>query len=143
MSADQQERPKRILAVDFGDRRTGLAATDWTGTIVVPLETLVGLDDRACARAIAAIAVERETQAIVVGLPLARDGTIGPRAQRTLRFVEVLRRETAVPVSTTDEAMTTDEAHARLKEFGVRAARRKKVADSVAAMVILERFRSR
>jgi putative Holliday junction resolvase len=136
------ERPKRILAVDFGDRRTGLAATDWTGTIVVPLAAVLRQDDPSCAREIAAIAAERETQLIVVGLPLGRDGEVGPRAQRTLQFIGALRRATTVPVETVDEAMTTDEAHARLKEFGLRAARRRQAADSVAAMVILERFRN-
>lgn len=136
-------RKKRILAVDFGDRRTGLAATDWTGTIGVPLETIVAGDDTTCARAVAETASERESDVIVVGLPLGRDGQIGPRAERTLRFVDVLRRTTAIPVETVDESMSTDEAHARLKEFGIRAARRKRVADSVAALVILERYRAR
>lgn len=133
-------RLKRVLAVDFGDRRTGLAATDWTGSIRVPLPAIVGRDDAACAREIADLASERETEAIVVGLPLDGDGQVGPRAQRTLGFVAVLRRATSTPVHTVDEAYSTDEAHARLKDLGVRAAKRRQVADSVAAMVILERF---
>ena len=132
---------RRILAVDFGDRRTGLAGTDPTGTLIVPLEPLIVLSDGDCAGKIAAIARFRECECIVVGVPLDRSGSIGPRAQRTMRFVEVLRGVAPCPVETTDESLTTDEAHARLKEMGVKAARRKKVADSVAAMIILERFR--
>jgi putative Holliday junction resolvase len=132
--------PKRFLAVDFGDRRTGLAATDWTGSIRVPLPAIVGRDDATCAREIAELATDREAEAIVVGLPLDGDGQVGPRAQRTLGFVAVLRRATSIPVHTVDEAYSTDEAHARLKDLGVRAAKRRQVADSVAAMVILERF---
>ncbi len=139
MSSDST-RPKRVLAVDIGDRRTGLAATDWTGSIRVPLPAVVGKDDEACARAIAELAAERETEVLVVGLPLDGDGKVGPRAQRTLGFVAVLRRATATPVHTVDEAYSTDEAHSRLKDLGVRAAKRRQVADSVAAMVILERF---
>ncbi len=135
-------KPRRVLAVDFGERRTGLAATDWTGTIVVPLPRLENLDDAACARAIAELAQERETEQIVVGVPLRADGSSGERALRTERFVATLRKATGVPVATIDEAHSTDEAHARLKEFGIRAARRRLAADSVAAVVILERYRS-
>lgn len=133
-------RPKRVLAVDFGDTRTGLAATDWTGAIRVPLPAIVGRDDARCAQEIADLAADRETEAIVVGLPLDGEGKVGPRAQRTLNFVATLRRTTAIDVHTVDEAYSTDEAHSRLKDLGVRAAKRRQVADSVAAMVILERF---
>lgn len=133
----------RILAVDFGDRRTGLAATDWTGTIVVPLEALVGLDDVRCAKEVDAMARDREAEFVVVGLPLDKRGEIGPRAKRTMQFVDRLKGLGGpYEVATEDETASTDEAHQRLKEFGLKASRRKKVADSVAAMVILERFRA-
>jgi putative Holliday junction resolvase len=138
MSAD--EKPCRILAVDFGERRTGLAATDYTGTIAVPLPPLVGLTESACARAISELARERQSQVIVVGLPLAARGEIGARAERTLAFVESVRAVAPCPVVTVDETFTTDEAHRRLA--GMKAAQRKKHADSVAAIVILERYRA-
>ena len=96
---DEPGVPKRILAVDFGDRRTGLAATDFTGSIVVPLPALVGLKDPECARAIADLATERESEVIVVGLPLDTAGQVGQRAQRTLRFVELLKSTTPHPVT--------------------------------------------
>ncbi len=132
---------ERILAVDFGDRRTGLAATDHMGKIAFPLPALIGLKDQACAQAIADLAKERESQVLVVGMPLNREGQPGQRAHRTMAFVRILEKVSPCPVATTDEAMTTDEAHLRLKEFGLKAARRKKLADSVAAMIILERYR--
>lgn len=78
---------------------------------------------------------------IVVGLPLAAQGEVGARARRTLEFVAVLRQAVSCPVDTVDETYTTDEAHRRLQ--GMKAARRKKRADSVAAVVILERYLSR
>lgn len=131
---------KRVLAVDFGDRRTGLAATDGSGTLVVPLPTLHGFTDRACADAIVALAAERDSEVIVVGLPLDTRGKVGPRARRTLDFVEIVRACTTCPVETADETYSTDEAHARLKAMGLKAARRRNLADSVAAMVICERF---
>jgi putative Holliday junction resolvase len=132
---------RRILAVDYGARRTGLAATDPTGTIVVPLPALHLSDPNACADAVVALAAERASDTIVVGLPLAADGGIGERARHTLAFVELLRARTPREVVTVDESGTTDEAHARLKAGGLRAARRRLLADSVAAIVILERYR--
>lgn len=134
--------PSRILAVDFGDARTGLAATDWTGTIVVPLPRVEARDPEQVVRAIAAVCEERETEVVVVGMPLSADGARGERAAHTARFVERLRAALPCPVATVDESHTTDEAHERLKAGGVKASRRKQLADSIAAMVILERFRS-
>lgn len=136
------DRPRRILAVDYGDSRTGLAATDWTGTIVVPLPRLCERDLDRLVAAIAAIAAERETQLVVVGMPLCVDGSAGDRARRTAAFRDALARVLACPVATIDESHTTDEAHERLKDGGLKASRRKLVADSVAAVIILERWRA-
>lgn len=133
------DAPKRILAVDFGDKRTGLAATDHTGRIGFPLGTLVGLTPKACAAEIGHVAKERETEIIVLGLPLDAEGNPGARARLTLKFKTLLEAEAPCPVVTTDEAMSTDEAHDRLNDM--RAARRKRLADTVAALVILERYR--
>lgn len=133
---------RKILAVDFGDRRTGLAATDFFGKIIFPLPALVGLADRACADEIVRQAIERESDVIVIGMPLNAQGLPGHRARRTQSFVDLVKQVAPCPVATTDEAMTTDEAHRRLKDFGIKAARRKKLADSIAAMVILERYRT-
>ena len=132
---------RRILAVDFGDARTGLAATDWTGTIVVPLPRIDARDDAVVVRAIAELVRERETQVVVVGMPLAIDGSAGPRAQRTAAFRNRLQQALACPVVGVDESHSTDEAHARLKDGGLKAKKRKDLADSVAAVVILERYR--
>lgn len=135
-------RPRRILAVDYGDARTGLAATDWTGTIVLPLPRLVERDAARLVAAIAALVRERETELVVVGMPLQPDGSAGARAERTAWFRDQLARTLApVPVVAVDESHSTDEAHQRLKQLGLKAARRKQVADSIAAMVILERYR--
>lgn len=135
------ERPKRVLAVDFGDSRTGLASTDWTGTIRIPLDPIdLRNDDAGVAQEIAKLCRQRETQRIVVGLPLSRDGSEGPRAQRTRKFIEVLKKAVDLEVDTVDESHSTTEAHERLKAMGVKAAKRKHIEDSVAALVILERY---
>lgn len=135
------DRPRRILAVDYGDSRTGLAATDWTGTIALPLPRIDERDPTALARAIAELAKERETELVVLGMPLTVDGGVGDRAQRTIAFRDVLSKALPCPLTTVDESHSTDEAHARLKAGGLKAKRRKDHADSIAALVILERYR--
>ena len=131
----------RILAVDFGDARTGLAATDWTGTIAVPLGRIDSRDQQEVIKQVLDLAKDRDTQGIVVGLPLTLDGTPGERAQHTQKFVDLLQQATPIPVATVDESHTTDEAHERLKQGGMKAKRRKDHADSISALVILERYR--
>jgi putative holliday junction resolvase len=133
---------RRILAVDYGAARTGLAATDWTGSIALPLPRLELRDDTALAAAIVELVAERSTELVVVGMPLLVDGKVGERATRTARFVERLRLAVRVPVVTVDESHSTDEAHERLQQGGLKAKRRKDLADSVAALVILERYRA-
>jgi putative Holliday junction resolvase len=134
--------PRRILAVDFGDARTGLAATDWTGTIPVPLPRLDLRDQTALVAAIAEVVRDRETEVVVVGMPLGSDGTSGQRAQRTAAFCRLLQAALPIPVATVDESFSTDEAHERLKAGGLKAAQRKRLADSTAALVVLERYRA-
>ena len=133
------ETPVRLIGIDFGDRRTGVAVTDPTGTVVTPLDAIPGNRDSVVAKAIVELARERDTQLIVVGLPLAGSGQVGHRAERTLKFVTALEQVAPCPVTTVDESFSTDEAHRRLQ--GMSPSRRKGVADSVAAMVILERYR--
>ena len=136
------EVPKRLLAVDYGDARTGLAATDFTGTIVVPLPRIDARDPAAVVAAVVDVARDRLTERIVVGMPLSADGASGQRAHTTTAFVERLRAAAPCPVDVVDESHSTDEAHERLKQGGLKAKRRKELADSVAAMVVLERYRA-
>ena len=135
------EAVRRILAVDFGDARTGLAATDWTGAIAVPLGRIDARDDAAVVAAIADMVRERDTQVVVLGMPLTVDGAPGQRAVRTAACRARLQAALRIPVEAVDESHSTDEAHERLKQGGLKASRRKQVADSVAALVILERYR--
>lgn len=137
-----QPGPRRILAVDFGSARTGLAATDWTGSISVPLERIDARDEATVVAAIAELVAERQTEVVVVGVPLSVDGGENQRAQQTRAFTARLAAALLVPVTTIDESHSTDEAHERLKQGGLKASQRKRLADSVAALVILERYRA-
>lgn len=142
MSSEAVAKPKRVLAVDYGATRTGLAATDWTGTITVPLGKVSGLADEALVKHLVELVRERETQLVVVGMPLLVDGSAGERAKRTEQFRALLAAALSCPVATVDESHSTDEAHELLKQGGMKAARRKELADSVAALVILQRWRA-
>jgi putative Holliday junction resolvase len=131
---------KRYLALDPGERRTGLAATDWTGTLNLPLGRLEHASMDEVPELLAPIVAERQTEVIVVGLPLRADGTAGPQAQRVQGLVARLRaRFPQQRVVTEDESLTTGEAHEMLKEAGIKAARRKRQADELAALAILRR----
>ena len=86
------------------------------------------------------IVLENGVEKIVVGIPLARDGTHGPMARRTLEFVEELRRETKVPVVPWDERYSTHQASRALLEGNVRRRKRKETVDKTAAALILQSF---
>ncbi len=133
----------RILAIDPGERRTGLAATDFLGNIAFPLPKLVHNGFEELPDLLAPLLEERQAEVLVVGIPLNVQGEKGPQALKVQALVEVLRKRfPSLRVETVDEAMTTEIAHAKLKEAGLKAARRKKLADSLAALEILERWRS-
>jgi putative Holliday junction resolvase len=101
----------KVLALDFGSARTGVAVSDPTGTLARPL----GVVERAATEAglaeLARLASEEEAERIVVGLPLTLRGARGEQAAETERFVEALRATVDVPVELYDERFTTDLAH--------------------------------
>ncbi|MFP3852863.1 MAG: Holliday junction resolvase RuvX [Anaerolineales bacterium] len=100
----------RILAVDPGDARIGLAVSDPTGLLARPLMVIEHSSREEDARRIALVAESQEASAIVIGLPLDQEGNVGPQARKSLRLVEALREETKLPVKTWDESGTTMQA---------------------------------
>jgi putative Holliday junction resolvase len=135
--------PGPVLAVDYGDRRTGLAVSDPRGVIAQPLPTVEEENPEKLARAIAALVREREVRTVVVGLPLRLDGAEGARVEKTRRFERLLARAlegSGVQVAEWDERLTTAEATERLREAGFRARARRKRVDAVAAVLILRSY---
>lgn len=132
----------RVLGVDLGSRRIGLAATDPSNTLASPLAVLERGDDASDDhRAILAAAREIGARRIVVGLPVSLDGRQGPAARAVL--VEVgnlkwLARPERVSVDTYDERFTTVIAEQSLKDAEVRKGRRRRMVDAAAATVILQ-----
>lgn len=129
----------RALGIDLGSRRIGVALSDSGGILASPWETVERSGDRTLDhRRLLALADEAEAEVLVVGLPLALDGSLGPAAEGVLAEVEELRAATSRPVETYDERLTTVTATRLLREGGVKGKDRRKVVDKVAAAVILQ-----
>ncbi|MBR6022084.1 MAG: Holliday junction resolvase RuvX [Kiritimatiellae bacterium] len=130
----------RILGVDFGDRRTGLAASDPTNTIAFPRETLECPNLQQAAAAVARAADALPAALIVVGWPLNMDGSPGPRTARTQAFIDDLSARTPVPIVRWDERLSSKVAETALLEANVSRTKRRAVIDKLAAQVILQSY---
>jgi len=130
----------RVLAVDYGARRVGLAVSDPTGVAAEPLPNVVRRGDHQAAREVAEVARQRGVQTIVVGLPLRMDGTEGPQAQAARRFAQLVERYSGLPVRLWDERLTSAQAERLLIQDGVRRERRRAVRDRVSAALLLRSF---
>lgn len=129
----------RVVGLDLGSRRIGVATSDATGTLASPFTVLERTGDRAREhRAIAEVVAEVEAERVVVGLPLSLSGEQGPAAQAALAEIEELRTALPVPVESWDERLTTVSADRSLMAGGMNAVARRKVVDKVAAAVMLQ-----
>jgi putative Holliday junction resolvase len=137
----------RVLGIDVGRRRVGLAISDPTGTLARPLTTLTVRDEDAVelvAREVERLAVDPDGLAtIVVGLPSRLDGTPNEATPHVTRFIEALRARTAIPVVGEDERLTSKEAESRLALNERDWRERKKVLDAAAAAIILQDYLDR
>jgi putative Holliday junction resolvase len=134
----------RALGLDLGAKRIGVAVSDSDGRVATPVDTVVrGRDHAADHSRIRALVAEWEAAIVVVGLPLSLDGSIGPAARGVLAEIEELRAALTVPVVSHDERLTTVTADARLREQGVRGAKRTAVVDQAAAAVLLQAWLER
>jgi putative Holliday junction resolvase len=134
----------RVLALDLGSKRVGVAVSDRSGTIASPLTVLQRSGRfRTDHERIKALVEEEEAVLVVVGLPLSMDGSVGKAAQAALQEVQALATVVGVPVETFDERLTTVTADRMLMEFRMRAEDRRKIIDKVAAAVILQSWLDR
>lgn len=133
----------RILGVDPGSKRVGLAISDPTGTIATALATLPANPDVTLAERVAAEAGAQSAERIVVGLPLRLDGSRGPEAAASERLASELRKVSGLPVETVDERLTTAAAERSLIEGGVRRDKRRASIDRVAAVILLQGYLDR
>ena len=136
---DIKQTTGKILSVDFGDARTGLAVSDVTRFLASGIGTIsVGGIVKTADRT-AEIAREQGVSAVVVGLPVNMDGTQGFRAERCCEFADLLsERLPGVPIAMMDERMTTMSASRYLNETNTRGQKRKGVIDTLSAQIILQ-----
>lgn len=129
----------RILGLDLGTRRIGLALSDATGTLAVPLRVLERAGSRAeDHRRIAEVVAGEGVGRVVVGLPRSLSGRLGPAARSALGEVEQLTSVLPVPVETYDERFTTTTAHQALRAAGRNSRARRGTVDMAAAAVLLQ-----
>lgn len=128
----------RLLALDYGSRRIGLAVSDPLGITAQPLPSVRREGDRKDIEAIATVAKELGVTEVVVGLPLLPDGREGSQAERVRAFSEKLGARLGLPVTLWDERMTTVQAERHLIASGFRREARRQVRDGLAALLILQ-----
>lgn len=132
----------KILAVDLGKARTGLAVCDEGEILASPVAVITQYNREKLAQEVAAKARELAVGELVVGLPRNMDGSEGESAQGAREFAAVLGELTGFPVVLRDERLTTVTAHGYLNDTNTRGKKRKAVVDAVAAVVILEEYLS-
>ena len=130
----------RIMGVDYGDARTGIAVSDLLCSIVGTTTVIHSRSMEKTVAEVARIAKENEVGEIAVGLPKNMDGSEGPRAELCRRFAKRLEEETGLPIKLWDERRTTVEAHNILSEHNYHGKKRKNTVDAVAASLILEGY---
>lgn len=130
----------KIMAVDYGASRTGLAVCDRTEFLASPVGVIHEKNFLAVVQKVAIASVEYDVQEIVVGHPKNMDGSCGEKAKLCEEFAEKLKELVSVPVRLWDERQTTMQAMNYLNETNVRGKKRKDVIDEVAATIILESY---
>lgn len=131
----------KIMAVDFGEARTGLAVCDRTEFLASPVGVIHEKDFETCVKKVAYAATkEFNVGMVIVGLPKNMDGSVGPRAELCQKFAKALNALIPLPVELWDERQTTMQAEAYLNEVDVRGQKRKDIIDEVAATIILESY---
>ena len=130
----------RILALDHGTRRIGVAVSDETKTIAQPLEYIAAEPFADFLARLKKLLVEKEIDLVLIGLPRNMDGSYGPAALKVRTFIAALQDAIVVPIQTWDERLTTAQAQRFLIQGGVRREKRKEKVDQTAAAILLQSY---
>jgi putative Holliday junction resolvase len=130
----------RILGLDVGERRIGVALSDSLGLTAQRLTVIERRVPPSDVEAVAALADEHQVEAVVVGLPLTMQGNIGEQAKRVMGFVETLRERVTCPVHVMDERLTTLQGERTLVTMDASRRTRKRLIDQLAAQLILQAY---
>jgi putative Holliday junction resolvase len=131
---------RRVLALDVGARRIGVAMSDSTGTLATPLTTLRVRGAERAIEQIVALVREHDVVTVVVGWPLNMNGGVGPQAESVRTFGEALEAALGRPVAYFDERLTSVVAEQMLRDMGVKPEKRRDRIDEVAASIILQDY---
>jgi putative Holliday junction resolvase len=130
----------RILAIDYGEKRIGLAISDPMQMFAKPFETIANLSPEHIFIELNRYIKEQNVGKIVIGIPWSIEGTPTDKTNEVLTFIELLKEQVAVPVIGWDERYTTSEANELLKQMGYDWKKARKVVDAMAACFILKRY---
>jgi putative Holliday junction resolvase len=130
----------RVLAIDHGTKRMGIALSDPTGVIAQPFEFIPAEPFADFLARLKELIREKEVELILIGMPRNMDGSYGPAAAKVNEFVAVLKENIAIPIRTWDERLTSAQANRFLIEADVRRQDRKQKVDRAAAAILLQSF---
>jgi len=130
----------RVLAIDHGSKRMGIAVSDEMQVIAQPLEYILAEPLDKFLERFKQILAEKDVGLIVVGVPRNMDGTYGPAATKVQEFVTALKAEVTIPIKTWDERLTSAQANRYLIEADVRRSKRKEKVDKTAAAILLQSY---
>ena len=130
----------RIIGLDLGEKRVGIAVSDETATISNAVDTIIGLSAKDLIKRISEIALSYGAEEVVIGLPLNMNGSKGPQADKAISFAEKLQRSISCRVSTFDERLTTAQGEAILISADMSRKKRKQNIDRLAAQIMLQAY---
>ncbi len=130
----------RILAVDFGEKRIGLAISDPLWFSAQGLETLMNLGPKKVLEGLRKVCVEYDVKEILIGLPMNMNGTLGPKAKEVQELIPKIEEALKIPVKTWDERLTSRQATRTMIEGGYSRKRQKEESDRLAATLILQNY---
>jgi putative holliday junction resolvase len=130
----------RILALDHGTKRIGVAVSDELKLIAQPLEFIPAEPFLAVLKRLRELISEKQVESILIGMPRNMNGTYGPAADKVREFIALLRNEITVPIKTWDERLTSAQANRFLIQGNVRRETRKEKVDQMAAAILLQSY---
>ena len=131
---------QRILGLDLGQKRIGLALSDKLGCTAQGLDTLVRSDINRDIESLRELVEKYEVKEIVVGLPLNMNGSLGPSARKVMEFIGILKKKLGLPIKSRDERLSSLQAEGVLLKADLSRQKRKKVVDKLAAQLILQSY---
>ena len=134
---------ERLMGLDYGDSRTGVAVSDLLGITAQGVESIKHTGDKQLILRLSEIIKEYQVKKIVIGLPLNMNATTGARVEKTKKFIEKLKNEFSLEVVTIDERLTTVASHRTMTELGVNKNKKKNIIDMMSAVLILRMYLDR